>query len=434
MDNVLAMLYVEGKEDKLFPLCKDRSISAVPFGGRYLIIDFVLSNLINSGFFKIKVLTQYKYESLIRHISMNWSLSSILGHHIELVPPQMKTGSGWYNGSADAIYQNLNFLEKQRYDYVCIFRSDIICKMDIQQMYKYHIKKGGDITIAVSPVPINYARNFEIIEVDKKYRVIGYEYKPENPKPIPGIPNLAFASMGNYVFNSNSLINSVSINGKKKSERELGRDLFPEMINKYNIYAYDFNTNSFPGMTKEEKGYWININNLDSYWKANMGLVSVSPIFNLYGIKWPIRSYSSSLPPAKFVFANKILGRIGIATDSVVAEGCIISGGTVNRSLLFPRVRINSFSQITDSILMEGAEIGRGAKIRNAIIENFAIIPQDMLVGYDLKEDSKYFYVSPSGIVVVTREALAKSELHKEIQLDGHYSTKNTLDQIINQY
>ena len=432
MDNVLTMLYVDGKEDKLFPLCKDRSISAVPFGGRYLIIDFVLSNFLNSGFFKIKVLTQYKYESLIKHIFLNWNLSPILGHHIEIVPPQMKTDSGWYSGSADAIYQNLNFLEKQRYDYVYIFRSDIICKMDIQQIHKYHIAKGGDVTIAASPVPIKYAKNFEIIEVDKDYRVIGYEYNPENPKPIPRMPNMAFASMGNYIFNSNTLVDSVSLNNKAEAEIDLNTDLFPEMINKYKIFAYDFDTNNFPGMTREEKGYWININNLDSYWKANMGLVAVSPIFNLYGIEWPIRSYSSSLPPAKFVFANKNQGRIGIATDSVVSEGCIISGGTVNRSLLFPKVRINSFSQITDSILMEGAEIGRGVKIKNAIIENFVTIPQDMVIGYDLKEDNKYFYISPSGIVVVTRESIAKFELYKEIELDDQYSTKNTLNNICN--
>jgi len=432
MDNVLTMLYVEGKECRLSPLCKDRSISAMPFGGRYLVIDFVLSNFLNSGFYKIKVLTQYRSEALLKHLSVNWIFSSILGHHVEHVPPQMKTGSGWYNGSADAIRQNLNFLQKQRYDLVCVFRSDIVYKMDVRKMHGYHLGLGADLTLAVIPVPIDFAGNFEIVEVDEELRVIGYEDRPKNPKPIPGIPGMSFASMGNYVFNSGTLVESLKNSNGAEEELKLGTQVLPGTINRKKVYAYDFSTNSFPGMTKEERGFWININDLDSYWKANMGLISVSPVLNLYDVRWTTRGYSTTLPPAKFVFANKEHDRVGVATDSIVSDGCIISGGRVNRCVLFPKVRINSFAQVSDSVLMEGVEIGRHATIRNAIIEDSVKVPQGMKIGCDIKEDMKRFHVSPLGIVAVSKEAIVEAAKRENKQLHYYHFSNNRLNRMFN--
>ena len=431
MDNVLTMLYVEGEESRLSPLCKDRSISAMPFAGRYLIIDFVLSNFLNSGFYKIKVLTQYRCDALLEHLSTNWNLSYILGHHVEHVSPQMKTGCGFYNGSADAIYQNLNFLQKQKYDSVCVFRSDTIYKMDVRKMYGYHAGLGSDLTIAVVPVPMDYAERFEIVEVDERQRVIGYEDRPENPKPIPGIPDMAFASMGNYIFNSRALIKSLN-NNKSDTEWKLSKHVLPGIINRCKIYAYDFGTNSLPGMTEEERGLWINIDNLDTYWKANMDLTSVSPLLNLYDCEWPVRGFCTALPPAKFVFANEDQARVGAATDSIISEGCIISGGRVNRCVLFPKVRVNSFSQVSDSILMEGAEIGRHARIRNTIIEDYVKIPQGMKIGYDLKEDMERFHVSSRGIVAVTKEAIVEAAKRESKLLYDYYFGKNRLNRISN--
>lgn len=404
MDNILTMVLAGGKGTRLFPLCIERAKPAVPFGGRYRIIDFVLSNLINSGFSKIKILTQFKSDSLMRHLSLAWNLPPILGGYIDPVPPQMKIGEDWYRGSADAVYQNLNLIYNEHCDYVCIFGADHIYKMDVRQMLDYHKKKNADLTVASIPVPISEAGNFGIIEIDRDWKIVGFEEKPKEPKCIPGMTDTALASMGNYIFNTNPLIDNLLKKGKKGGEDfDFGKDILPEMFTNYSVYAYDFNQNTVPGMTEQERGYWRDVGSIDSYWHSNMDLVSVSPIFNLYNEKWPIRTYHHPFPPAKFVFAYRDEGRVGIATDSMVSEGCIISGGQVERSILSPKVRINSFSHVSESILLEGVSVGRYSRVKRSIIDKYVVVPSNINIGYNIEEDSKKFYVSPSGIVVIPK-------------------------------
>ena len=404
MQNALVMILAGGQGARLFPLSKDRAKPAVPFGGRYRIIDFVLSNIVNSGFYKIKVLTQFKSESLTRHLSLAWHLSHVLGQYIDHVPPQMKAGNEyWYNGSADAVYQNLNLIRNEDCDRVCVFGADHIYKMDLRQMMDYHNQKKADLTIATIPVPVRSACDFGVVEIDRNWKVIGFKEKPKNPKTIPNNPEMALVSMGNYIFNTDTLIKNVTKDSKADTDHDFGKDIIPDMIGKGDVFAYNFNDNIVQGMSEEERGYWRDIGNIDAYWSANMDLIEVSPVFNLYSKEWPIRTYYESLPPAKFVFENKKEGRVGTATDSLVSEGCIISGGQVKRSILSPTVRINSFSLVTDSILMEGVNIGRHAKVKRAVLDKFVNVPSNVKIGYNLEEDSKRFYVSPSGIVVIPK-------------------------------
>ena len=404
MQNALVMILAGGQGARLFPLSKDRAKPAVPFGGRYRIIDFVLSNIVNSGFYKIKVLTQFKSESLTRHLSLAWHLSHVLGQYIDHVPPQMKAGNEyWYNGSADAVYQNLNLIRNEDCDRVCVFGADHIYKMDLRQMMDYHNQKKADLTIATIPVPVRSACDFGVVEIDRNWKVIGFKEKPKNPKTIPNNPEMALVSMGNYIFNTDTLIKNVTKDSKADTDHDFGKDIIPDMIGKGDVFAYNFNDNIVQGMSEEERGYWRDIGNIDAYWSANMDLIEVSPVFNLYSKEWPIRTYYESLPPAKFVFENKKEGRVGTATDSLVSEGCIISGGQVKRSILSPMVRINSFSLVTDSILMEGVNIGRHAKVKRAVLDKFVNVPSNVKIGYNLEEDSKRFYVSPSGIVVIPK-------------------------------
>ncbi len=404
--NTLTMILAGGQGTRLMPLSKERAKPAVPFGGRYRIIDFVLSNLINSGFHKIKVLTQFRSESLTRHLSLAWYLPPMLGYFIESVPPQMKIGSDWYKGSADAVYQNLNLIEDKGYDRVCIFGADHIYKMDLSQIMDFHNLKSADLTIATIPVPINMASSFGVVEVNSDWRVIGFEEKPKEPKPMPDNPDMALISMGNYIFNSDTIIENVRKDSKEESEHDFGKNIIPAMIKKDNVFAYSFYENNVPGMSEEERGYWRDVGDIDAYWSANMDLVTVAPVFNLYNEHWPIRTYYHPLPPAKFVFANKERGRIGAATDSLVSEGCIISGGEVENCILSPRVRVNSYSHVTDSILMEGVNIGRYAKVKRAVIDKFVNIPPNFEIGYDIEKDRKRFYVSPAGIVVIPKNAI----------------------------
>ncbi|MBI3815080.1 MAG: glucose-1-phosphate adenylyltransferase [Nitrospinae bacterium] len=409
MSKVLVMILAGGEGTRLYPLTKERAKPAVPFGGRYRIIDFALSNFINSGFFQLKVLTQFKSESLNRHLSLAWRLSPKLDQYIDPVPAQMRTGRDWYKGTADAIYQNLNLIKDANPDYVCVFGGDHVYKMDVRQMLNYHIKKGAELTVSAIPKAIHEASSFGIIEVDGEWRIKGFEEKPKNPKPIPGRSGIALVSMGNYIFNTGVLLEEVTADSKKKDSRhDFGRDIIPRIKKKRKLFAYDFYKNKVPGMTPAEKGYWMDIGSLDAYWQASMDLVAVSPVFNLYNNEWPIRTYYHPCPPAKFVFADKKSERVGIATDSIVSEGCIISGGQINRSILSPQVRINSYSYVTESILMEGVNVGRHAKIKRAIIDKFVEIPPGMEIGYNIKEDKKRFYVTESGIVVVPKEAVLK--------------------------
>ena len=405
MDKVLTMILAGGEGKRLFPLSKERAKPAVPFAGRYRIIDFVLSNFVNSGFYKIKVLTQFRCDSLNRHLSLAWRLSPILGHYIEPVSAQMKTESEWYKGSADAVYQNLNLIYNEECEKVCIFGADHIYKMDVMQMMDFHNSKKADLSIAAIPVPVKEAESFGVIEVNSDWKVVGFEEKPVNPKTMPGNPEMALVSMGNYIFNKDVLVDNVINDSHQNSSHDFGKDILPKMFKKSSVYAYNFDDNNIPGMTEHERGYWRDVGSIDAYWSATMDLISVSPIFSLYNDRWPIRSYYPPLPPAKFVFSNETEGRIGIATDSLVSEGCIVSGGHAERSILSQMVRINSFANVTDSILMEGVNVGRHAKIHRTIIDKFVDIPQGMEIGFDLEEDRKKFYISPDGIIVIPKNA-----------------------------
>jgi glucose-1-phosphate adenylyltransferase len=346
-------------------------------------------------------LTQFKSESLNNHISQGWHLSYRLGHYIDTVPAQMKKGKDWYKGTADAIYQNLNIIIDENPDYVFVFGGDHIYKMDVRQMLNLHIRKKADLTIAAIPKPIEEARSFGVIEVDNNWRVIGFKEKPDNPIPIPKNPKKGLVSMGNYIFNKDIIIEELKRDADEETDHDFGKDIITSMLKKYKLYAYDFTKNIIPGMARYERTYWRDVGDIDAYWQANMDLVSVSPLFDLYNHKWPLRTYYPILPPAKFVFADRGKDRIGIATDSIVSEGCIISGGQINRSVLSPRVRINSYSHVTESILFEGVNVGRYAKIKRAIIDKFVNIPPGMEIGYDLNKDRERFYVTKSGIVVI---------------------------------
>jgi glucose-1-phosphate adenylyltransferase len=401
MPKILAMILAGGEGTRLYPLTKDRAKPAVPFGGKYRIIDFVLSNFVNSGIFKIKVLTQFKSESLDKHLSRGWRLSSMLDHFVEPVPAQMRLGKHWYKGSADAIYQNLNIIQDENPDYVCIFGGDHIYKMNVKQMLAFHIEKKASVTVASVCVSKELARDFGVIEVNDNSQIIGFQEKPENPVSYKGDANIALASMGNYIFKKEALVNALTRDAELQTSHDFGRDIITTMDGTKEIYAYDFNLNMIPGMEEKERGYWRDIGNLDAYYDANMDLISVSPVFNLYNEKWPILTYVPPNPPAKFVFAHE--ERKGFATDSLISDGCVISGGSVNKSILSPDVRINSFTKVDNSILFENVNVGRYAKIKNAIIDKDVKIPEHTTIGYNLEEDRKRFFVTKNGVIVIAK-------------------------------
>lgn len=404
-DNVLVMILAGGQGSRLRPLTNERAKPAVPFGGRYRLIDFVLSNFVNSGFFKIKVLTQYKSESLTQHIMRGWRLSSMVDHWIEIVPAQQRLGPSWYAGSADAINQNLNLLRDEEPSEVAVFGADHIYKMDVGSMVDFHRERGAVLTVAAIPVPIEEGTEFGIIEVDEDMRMIGFEEKPDNPKPIPGDPTRCLASMGNYVFDADVLIEEVTRDAQvEESAHDFGKSIIGPMVadDTKPVYVYDFNTNEIPGQGDEERGYWRDVGTIGAYWDVSMELVSLTPSFNLYNRRWPIRTYYEHYPPAKFVHDDPRNARVGTAVNSIVAEGVIVSGGMIRNSLLFPRVRVNSYSRIEESVLFDGVNVGRRARIRRAIIDKHVEIPADAVIGYDLEEDAKRFTVS-DGIVVVPK-------------------------------
>lgn len=410
MKNVLGMILAGGEGRRLYPLTRDRAKPAVPFGGKYRIIDFVLNNFINSEIYTIKILTQFKSDSLNQHITRGWPMPPMYNHYIDLVPAQMRTGSSWYQGTADAIYQNLNLVYDANPDYIAVFGGDHIYKMDIRQMLHYHQEQDADLTIAAIPVPVSQAHEFGIIEIDPNYRVIGWQEKPRQPKEIPGQPGWALASMGNYLFNRDVMIEGLERDAQQEaSHHDFGKDVIAAMYPNHRVYVYDFLQNTLPGMKPEERGYWRDVGTIDAYWESNMDLVTVSPVFNLYNPDWPIRTFSYQAPPSKFVFDDD--ERRGFATDSLVSDGCIISGGHLSRCVLSPYVRINSFSRVEDSILMHGVNVGRHAKIRKAIIDKGVEIPAGTRIGYDAEEDrARGFYVSPTGITVIPKGAKIEVE------------------------
>lgn len=408
IDDALVMILAGGEGKRLYPLTKDRAKPAVPFGGRYRIIDFVLNNFINSGFFKIKVLTQYKSDSLNKHITRGWALSPFLNQYVDLCPAQMRTGSDWYRGTADAIYQNIFHINDEDPDYVCIFGGDHIYKMDVFQMLKYHKKKEADLSISAIPIPISEASEFGIIEVDDDWKLINFVEKPSyTPKCIPGNSDYCLASMGNYIFKKDILLDALDRDNKlETSNHDFGKDVIPMLLKEgKRIYIYNFKDNSFPGMSDTERGYWRDVGSIDAYWQANMDLLDYDPELNLYSQEWPLRTFNYNYPPAKFIWEEG--ERVGMATNSMVSEGCIVSGAGLSRCILSPKVKVNSFSQISESILMENVEVGRYSKIRRAIIDKNVIIPPNCRIGFNREEDeSRGFHVSPNGVTVVPKGAI----------------------------
>jgi len=398
--SILAMILAGGKGERLHPLTIHRAKPAVPFGGIYRIIDFTLSNCINSGIRKIAVLPQYKSLSLDKHLRMAWNLfSGELNEYIISVPPQQRVGEKWYQGTADAIYQNIYMIEKDAPEHVLVLAGDHIYKMDYAEMFRFHKENKADATVAAIETPRTNATSFGIVEVDNNSRIIGFEEKPKEPRPIPGRPDLAFASMGIYLFNTKTLLEYLKSDALHDTAHDFGRNIIPQMMKTARVCAYNFKDEN-----KKEAKYWRDVGTIDAYWEANMDLVSVDPLLNLYDKAWPIRTYQAQNPPAKFVFAQeKKGGRLGIAVDSIVAHGCIVSGGRVQNSVLSPNVRVNSYSEVHDSILMENVDIGRHSHIRRAIIDKDVVLPPETEIGYNLENDKKRYHVTPSGIVVIAK-------------------------------
>jgi len=400
MRHVLAMLLVGGKGERLYPLTVDRAKPAVPFGGIYRLIDFTLSNSVNSRLRRIYILTQYKSDSLNRHVRNGWSIfHHEFGEFIELIPAQQRVGKEWYLGTSDAVYQNLHLIDYGPTTRVLILSGDHIYKMDYAKMIEFHDAKRADMTVGALEIGRRDAHRFGVLQVDEKDRVIGFEEKPAEPKPLPGKKDTCFGSMGIYVFNKEVLLEVLNGTADEKRLPDFGKHVIPLMLDSHHVYAYNFIDEN-----KKEAQYWKDVGTIDAYFEANMDLVSVSPIFNLYDPEWPIRTYQPQNPPAKFVFAQEYVGgRMGVALDSMVCGGCIISGGRVRRSILSPRVRVNSFAHVEDSILFDGVDVGRHSRIRRAIIDKYVQIPPRAEIGYDLEKDRKLFTVTESGIVVIPK-------------------------------
>jgi glucose-1-phosphate adenylyltransferase len=404
IQDALSFILAGGVGTRLYSLTKDRAKPAVPFGGKYRIIDFTLSNCINSGIRKNFVLPQYKAQSLLRHMRDAWSiLSPELGEFITHLSPQMRVGEDWYKGTADAVYQNLYHLEQVDGEYVLILSGDHIYRMDYSQFIRYHQKKKADLTIAAIEVDIADASRFGVIQVDNGNRVIGFQEKPAHPRPVPGKPEKAFVSMGVYVFNRDVLIKVLNEDAQMESNHDFGKDIIPYMFPRHRVFVYRFGT----GKAKDAD-YWRDIGTVDAYWSANMDLASVSPVFNLYDTNWPIRTYEGQYPPAKTVFADEDKGRVGKALDSIICSGVILSGGRVENSVISPGVRVNSYALVSESILFHDVVVGMRARVKRAIIDKNVRIPDGMKIGYDLEQDRKRFYVSEGGIVVIPKGEILK--------------------------
>ena len=399
--HVMAMVLAGGQGTRLQPLTADRAKPAVPFGGTYRLIDFALSNLANGGVRKIVVLTQYKSHSLDRHIAQMWRLSPMLGNYVATVPAQMRTGPRWFAGSADAVYQNLNLVNDERPDCICVFGADHIYRMDPRQMIEHHLASGAGVTLAGIRVPIELAPAFGIIEPDHTGRVLAFREKPEDPTPIPGTTDEAYASMGIYVFSTRALVDAVTEDFSiADSKHDLGGSIIPMLVGRGEASVYDFATNDVPGTTEREHGYWRDVGDLDSYYEASMDLIAVDPVFNLYNREWPILNWQpAAIPPAKFVFDDD--DRRGVAVDSLVSPGVIVSGGTVRRSILSPEVRVNSGALVEGCVLMDGVQIGRGAVVRNTIVDKGVLVPAGARIGVDKEDDRARFTVSRGGVVAI---------------------------------
>ena len=399
--NVLAIVLAGGEGKRLFPLTEDRAKPAVPFGGSYRLIDFVLSNLVNAGFMRIAVLTQYKSHSLDRHISQAWSLSGPTSQYIASVPAQQRRGKRWYNGSADAILQSLNLIHDEKPDYVIVFGADHVYRMDPSLMVEEHIATGMDCSVAGIRVPREEASAFGCIQADGMGSITEFIEKPANPPSTPDDPNMTYASMGNYVFTTQALIDALLADEHDdSSDHDMGGNIIPYFVDKGQAHVYDFMANEVPGATDRDRGYWRDVGTIDSYYEAHMDLISVHPIFNLYNRHWPIHSTETqNFPPAKFV-------QNGIAQSSMVAPGCIVSGGTVRNSILSSDVHVADGATVEGSVLLPGVRVGKGAVVRRAIIDKNAVISDGAIVGVDPERDAQRFKISDSGVVVVGKNAV----------------------------
>ena len=399
MRDVIGVLLAGGQGERLWPLTRDRAKPAVPFGAVYRIIDITLSNCINSDLRRVFVLTQYKALSLNRHIRRGWSLLLGLGEFIEVLPPQMRVSTNWYLGTADAVYQNIYSIGNEHSRYVIILSGDHIYKMDYQKMLQQHIDSGADATVATFEVsPEDAASRFGVIETDANWRIVGFEEKPASPKRSRLHGDMVNASMGVYIFNTQLLIPLLLADAEDPdSKHDFGRDILPRIISKYRVYAYNFIDENKVGAQ-----YWRDVGTIEAYYEANMDLVSVSPVFNLYDNSWPLRTYQQQYPPVKTVFADP--KRMGVALDSIVAGGAILSGGRVIRSVLGYDCRVNSYSEVENSILFNHVTVGRHSRIRNAIIDRHVTIPERTEIGFDMEADRQRYHVTENGVVVVVRE------------------------------
>ncbi|MBW0253185.1 MULTISPECIES: glucose-1-phosphate adenylyltransferase [unclassified Cellulomonas] len=405
---ILAIVLAGGEGKRLMPLTAARAKPAVPFGGIYRLVDFALSNLVNSRYLHIIVLTQYKSHSLDRHVSKTWRMSTLLGNYVSPVPAQQRVGKHWYLGSADAIYQCLNILDDERPDIVVVVGADHVYRMDFSQMVDQHIATGAEMTVAGIRQPIAMADQFGVIETapDDPTKITAFREKPSDPVGLPDSPGEILASMGNYVVNTDALIRAVTEDAENPSSRhDMGGDLVPAFVERGTAAVYDFINNDVPGSTDRDRQYWRDVGTLDSYYDANQDLISIEPVFNLYNDAWPLYTGYTGLPPAKFVHAGA--GRLGHAADSIVSPGVIVSGATVSGSVLSPGVYLHSWAQVTDSVLMDGVIVNRYAQVHRAILDKNVVVHERARVGIDREHDlERGFTVTESGITVVPKGAV----------------------------
>ncbi|WP_428966713.1 glucose-1-phosphate adenylyltransferase [Micromonospora fluostatini] len=398
---VLAIVLAGGEGKRLMPLTTDRAKPAVPFGGMYRMVDFVLSNLANAGYLKIVVLTQYKSHSLDRHVSMTWRMSTLLGNYVTPVPAQQRRGPWWFAGSADAIYQSFNLIHDEQPDYVIVFGADHIYRMDPRQMVDAHIASGAGVTVAGIRQPLASADQFGVIEVaEDGRRIRAFREKPTDAVGLPDAPDQIYASMGNYVFTTKALLDAVETDAEDKtSKHDMGGSIIPMLVERGEANVYDFRDNEVPGSDDRDRGYWRDVGTLDSYYDAHMDLINVHPMFNLYNFEWPIYTGLPPYPPAKFV--HQWGERVGRAVASMVSPGAVISGSLVENSVVSPKVKVHSWAHVDGAVLMEGVDIGRHAVVRRAILDKNVVVPEGAEIGVDLERDRQRYTVSDNGIVVI---------------------------------
>jgi glucose-1-phosphate adenylyltransferase len=421
MREVIALVMAGGKGERLYPLTRDRSKPAVPFGGIYRIIDVTLSNCVNSNIYKIIVLPQYKAQSLVEHLEAGWNIFSYaLGHYLKVVHPQMRVGDQWYGGTADSVRQNLYLIEREAPEHILVLSGDHVYKMDYARLKDYHLERDADITISVIEVPTYDTHRFGILQVSPDYRVTGFQEKPQSPATIPGDPAHALASMGIYIFRAPVLMDLL----ESSEGDDFGKHIIPQALDRYSLYAFPYKKENriedFVYTIGEDgsrvrvlqscvhdSSYWRDVGDLDAYWNANMDLTGVRPAFNVYGSKWPLRTFQAPYPPVKTVFQDKSANRIGMSLDSIVSHGTIISGGIVKNSVLSYNVMVRSWAEVRESVIMSDVEIGRHCKIMKTIIDKGNIIPPNTEIGYDPEGDRKKYTVTPRGIVVVPKGTFA---------------------------